>query len=906
MIPVCFKRKLSYSGSYLEEWIDKEKVRIFYSWLRKYNHLYRDTKLDMETLDTFVYESMSAIEDLERINKKLKDESDSDESDHESSTEQDKSLESGIDATFVSDISVEKNHSNDQSQCSLFMNKYCEDPDLPSIANRLADVIIAFEIDKAISNNFTNDEDFDDELVTEEDFINDEETEDEKNQDKETFNVWSQNIVTGIHNEICNDFDSLIAQTEYESKNIQEKLKSEVKRTEDKMSKICIAPGEDGKFMNWSQDIFLEEKAFPEKFPYGIGGYLSSMTNSDGEDIGFASYCVGQLMSCDPKFRQDIIYVLFLLLVKELIELKRCKVTFLRQATRLPKLSKDDVLRFDPVNLNRYNRTFEVFKKMRGTSMYFEHSKKNLMALLRQKGCPTAFLTLSCAEFDWPELLREIVETVERRKVSEEYIANLSTKQKNKLISENFVQSTIHFQKRIEKIFTLMKGPFFKVGEEYFHVKTYYYRVEFQQRGAPHIHSLIWMKSTSGIDAPSFWVSKEDTTEDENWQDKRKKESIERFANILILTSPDQMSCKIHDEHVELNKNCTDCKTLCEKVQKYQTHHHTFSCAKKHKTRTINEYEGHGRLDGIKKGIKLSNIPVCRFGFPKFPSDETKLIAALSKDADEDFANECKKDLNKILKYLQRQTYNESHFIDESCLNALTSMTFYDFLYEVGMFDENIDISRTDEKEMKKAKKRYILALSSGIRGRAVVLLKREVKDIFVNGYCKEIMRLHLANIDIQICIDPHAVTQYILGYLMKNEAGQSRLLKAIDIETNSLSQMEKLNALSSVLDKHREVSCQEAVYRILGLPMTKSSVVVKYLSTVHPDFRDGLLKSNIEEIEDNESLFHNSASDYYQARPNESNEQNVIYNEMELADDYWENLSLAEFWSQYDIVYCK
>ena len=57
---------------------------------------------------------------------------------------------------------------------------------------------------------------------------------------------------------------------------------------------------------------------------------------------------------------------------------------------------------------------------------------------------------------------------------------------------------------------------------------------------------------------------------------------------------------------------------------------------------------------------------------------------------------------------------------------------------------------------------------------------------------------------------------------------------------------MEKLNALSSVLDKHREVSCQEADYRILGLPMTKSSVVVKYLSTVHPDFRDGLLKGTL------------------------------------------------------------
>ena len=54
-------------------------------------------------------------------------------------------------------------------------------------------------------------------------------------------------------------------------------------------------------------------------------------------------------------------------------------------------------------NLNRYNRSFEVFKNMRGTSMYYEESKKNVMAMLRQLGCPTFFFTLSCADMRWSE-----------------------------------------------------------------------------------------------------------------------------------------------------------------------------------------------------------------------------------------------------------------------------------------------------------------------------------------------------------------------------------------------------------------------------------------------------------------------------------------------------------------------
>ena len=119
-------------------------------------------------------------------------------------------------------------------------------------------------------------------------------------------------------------------------------------------------------------------------------------------------------MSCDEKFRNDSIYLFFLLLVKELIMLKRCKTTYLCQATKIPNLNKSDVLNLKHENLGRYNRSFEVFKNRRGTSMYYEESKKNVMALMRQNGCPSVFFTLSMAEFDWVELLQEIVETVYR------------------------------------------------------------------------------------------------------------------------------------------------------------------------------------------------------------------------------------------------------------------------------------------------------------------------------------------------------------------------------------------------------------------------------------------------------------------------------------------------------------
>ena len=168
------------------------------------------------------------------------------------------------------------------------------------------------------------------------------------------------------------------------------------------------------------------------------------------------------------------------------------------------------------------------------------------------------------------------------------------------------------------------------------------------------------------------------------------------------------------------------------------------------------------------------------------------------------------------------------------------------------MFTGNKAVEEYVEFEKNEAKSRYLDAISASVQGTGIVVLRRKVKDIFVNGYNTNIMRLHKANHDLQICIDQYSVAQYICGYLTKNESGISRLLKAVNEETSNLKQMEKLNALASVLDKHREVSIQEAVYRLLSLPMTKSSIAVKYLSTVHPNFRDGLLKGNLEDLEEN------------------------------------------------------
>ena len=97
------------------------------------------------------------------------------------------------------------------------------------------------------------------------------------------------------------------------------------------------------------------------------------------------------------------------------------------------------------------------------------------------------------------------------------------------------------------------------------------------------------------------------------------------------------------------------------------------------------------------------------------------------------------------------------------------------------MFSQNKTLSAYSKEEIEEAKTRYFNAISTSVKGTGMVLLKREVKDIFTNGYNPKIMRLHQANHDIQIVIDQFACAQYVCGYLTKNEGGISKLLKAVN-----------------------------------------------------------------------------------------------------------------------------
>ena len=271
---------------------------MYFSWFKKYNHLYKDIFLDTTLVDSFKDESMAASKDFERLTRK-DEESDSDnESENEHDVECIDDLSTNINIDFATQEAFEPSTQFESGpthdQTTMFFNKYCEDTNIPSVANRLAETIVEYETHHEIPFNYIDDDLIDDEIITEEEFLRnidqelDSETQAGSTQDMDIEENLEDISLThkDVVDEIGDQIDILFNPSEQQSSLIADMAKKQAKSALRKMEKICVAPGEFGNFKNWNDDMFLEEKCFPEKFPYGTGGYLSSMINDGDVNMG--------------------------------------------------------------------------------------------------------------------------------------------------------------------------------------------------------------------------------------------------------------------------------------------------------------------------------------------------------------------------------------------------------------------------------------------------------------------------------------------------------------------------------------------------------------------------------------------------------------------------------------------
>ena len=109
------------------------------------------------------------------------------------------------------------------------------------------------------------------------------------------------------------------------------------------------------------------------------------------------------------------------------------------------------------------------------------------------------------------------------------------------------------------------------------------------------------------------------------------------------------------------------------------------------------------------------------------------------------------------------------------------------------------------------------------------MVLKREPNEHNINNYNGPVTLAWQANTDIQYVLNAYACVMYVASYIMKTDKAMGQLLKQVAAEARTDEIKQQLRKVGSAFLTHREVSAQEAVYRILSLPMKQLSRSVVY-----------------------------------------------------------------------------
>ncbi|XP_061127841.1 uncharacterized protein LOC133149312 isoform X2 [Syngnathus typhle] len=250
----------------------------------------------------------------------------------------------------------------------------------------------------------------------------------------------------------------------------------------------CVAPAERNNPVSFFKTPKLEAMAFPVQFPTG----QNTLDEERAIKLTPSKYFPTRLCCVDERFARDTNYLFFAQFVTEIyqatssmtIQLRKGK-PFTRDGRRINNAMLQDKREVE--KLVRSKDAVRFMTPLRGTPAYWEKTTKDLFAMIRQLGTPTFFCTFSAAEMRWEEVITAI-------KAQQGEVVNFAqldwATNKCEILRSNPVTTMRMFDKRVEALFRdLILSPAQPIGE----VVDYFYRLEFQHRGSPHIHCFIWV-----------------------------------------------------------------------------------------------------------------------------------------------------------------------------------------------------------------------------------------------------------------------------------------------------------------------------------------------------------------------------------------------------------------------------
>ena len=254
---------------------------------------------------------------------------------------------------------------------------------------------------------------------------------------------------------------------------------------------------------------------------------------------------------------------------------------------------------------------YSFLKHVRGSPAYYQTLLYDILAMIRQLGIPTWFLTLSAADMQWPDVIQNIAKQYGTI-LTDSDVENMSFEERSKWLRQNPVTAARHFHYRLNTFFQMyLKSNAHPLGE----MVDYAIGIEFQARGSPHAHSIVWIKN-----APKLNVD------------------------------ADHVVCNFINQYVRCN--LPDDEDLSALVCKLQKHKHSKTCRKKGK---------------------------CRFHYPRVPSPQTLIARQLNNGtcSEQQLNEQSLKVMANIRKTLELKDLSKNITLEELLLKAGVSLDMY-------------------------------------------------------------------------------------------------------------------------------------------------------------------------------------------------------------------------------------
>jgi hypothetical protein len=137
-------------------------------------------------------------------------------------------------------------------------------------------------------------------------------------------------------------------------------------------------------------------------------------------------------------------------------------------------------------------KNLSSLKSTPNSVQHWQQRKQDVFAMIRQLGKSAMFLTLSASEVRWSHLLQVFCKLQGDTGVTDP-LKELNAIRRSQLVNGDPV-TVIYFNELVDVIMKVLQhrkiSPF---GEH--RIEDYFKRMQFQHRGSPHAHLLIWLQN---------------------------------------------------------------------------------------------------------------------------------------------------------------------------------------------------------------------------------------------------------------------------------------------------------------------------------------------------------------------------------------------------------------------------